>query len=185
MSNEYKDWEKDKIEEENQIVAKYPFLRVRDLNGKPDVDADFPMIGLEIPNGWYKLFFQMCDDLMPVLEETGLLNDFYFLQVKEKFNDLICYTATSNEKIDSIIEKYENMAQYVCSVCGRPADVETADYILSFCSDCYKNVCPNAKVTTLEFEPTFSKFVRELDEYVEYTISFEEEWNRYLKNFEA
>ena len=78
MSNEYKDWVQDKIEEEKQIVAKYPFLRARNIDGTVDMEAKFPMISLEIPNGWFKLFFQMCDDIKPLLEEEGVLNDFYF-----------------------------------------------------------------------------------------------------------
>ena len=170
-----------------KLIERYPFLMPRNVwTGEVDEDYDYSYIfPLEIPDGWYKLFFQMCDDLMPVLEETDLLNEFYFLQVKEKYNDLICYTAISNEKIDHIIEKYENMAHYVCSVCGRPAEVETAGYVISFCNDCWKDFHRHEKIDWLKFEPTFSKFVYELDEYVEYTISFEEEWNRYLKNFEA
>ena len=62
MSNEYKDWERDKIEEEKEIVEKYPFLRARNIDGTIDTSSHFPMMGLEIPNGWYQLFFQMCDE---------------------------------------------------------------------------------------------------------------------------
>ena len=92
MSNEYKDWKADRIEEEKQIVEKYPFLRARDIDGTIDTEAEFPMMDLEIPNGWYDLFYQMCDDIKPLVSD-----DFYFLQVKEKYNRLVCYSNGSPE----------------------------------------------------------------------------------------
>ena len=103
MSNEMKDWERERIEEEKQIVAEYPFLRLRDIDGSIDTESKFPMMGLEIPDGWYKLFFQMCSDIKPILEKEGVLDDFYFLQVKEKFNTLRCYHSGVPKEVDDII----------------------------------------------------------------------------------
>ena len=136
MSNEYKDWERDLIEEQNQIVEKYPFLRARTFSGKIDYEDKFPMMGLEIPNGWFKLFYQMCDDIKPILEEKGLIDEFYFVQVKEKFNQLRCYAHQDIPEIENILTKYEFMARSVCAICGAPAEYETHNYIASFCKDC-------------------------------------------------
>ena len=47
MSNEYKDWEQDRIEDEKAWVQKYPFLHVRNTDGTIDYEDKFPMIGLE------------------------------------------------------------------------------------------------------------------------------------------
>jgi hypothetical protein len=182
MSNEYKDWERDRIEEERQAVSEYPFLRIRDIDGTPDIEAKFPMIGLEIPNGWYKLFFQMCEDIKPLLEEEGLLDDFYFIQVKEKYNYLRCYSnGKASKKVEDIIAKYEQMAPYICTLCGKPATRETTGYIASFCDDCFKANFKHEKAEWLIFKPffavtTFGENGRSIQE-----ISFEEEWNKYLK----
>ena len=104
MSNEYKDWATERLAEETAIVAKYPFLRIRDIDGTADTNVEFPMIHPEIPNGWYKLFFQMCDDIKAVLEKEGTVEEFYFLQVKEKYNQLRCYSNGSSE-VEEIIQK--------------------------------------------------------------------------------
>ena len=71
MSNEMRVWEYDKIEDEKLIVKKYPFLHIRDIDGTIDTHSKFPMMSLEIPDGWYELFFQMCDDLKEVLIEEA------------------------------------------------------------------------------------------------------------------
>lgn len=185
MSNEYKDWECDKIEEEKQVVTEYPFLRVRDIDGTPDFGAKFPMMSLEIPDGWMALFFQMCDAIKPLLEEEGLLNDFYFIQVKEKYNYLRCYSnGRASHKIEEIIAKYEQMAPYVCTICGCPASYETKGYIASLCEDCWKhdmNRCPADK---LEFKPYFIVNTKtEGVRFDEKKISFASEWDRYIQTF--
>ena len=182
MSNEYKDWERDKIEEEKEIVAKYPFLRIRNTDGMPDMDAKFPLMSLEIPDGWYKLFFQMCDDIKPILKEEGILEDFYFIQVKEKYNMLRCYSCgKASYKVEDIIGKYEEMARYICTNCGRPATVETKDYIASFCDDCWKDNFRHEKIEWIKFQPyfvvnTFTAGTHCDEKY----ISFKDEWERYI-----
>ena len=176
MSNEYKEWYRERIAEEKELVAKYPFLHVRDINGCIDTKVDFPMIGLEIPNGWYNLFYQMCDDIKDLV-----LKDFYFLQVKEKYNLMRCYSINSTLEVDAIIAKYERMAPYVCTICGKPANFETSSYAASFCTDCWKDHARHEK--TSQIEPKTSFVVYYFNKGVssrEKTISFEDEWNRYL-----
>lgn len=187
MSNEYKDWERDKIEEEKQIVAEYPFLHLRDVDGTIDTKSKFPMMGLELPDGWYRLFFQMCGDIKPILEKEGLMDDFYFFQVKEKYNRLTCYYSNNTPlAVKEIIAKYEHMAHYVCSHCGKPATYETNDYVLSVCDDCWKDYIRHLSVKQIEFKPYFKiDSVTEGVHFDEKTISFESEWNRYIKSIEV
>lgn len=184
MSNEYKDWERDYIAEQNQIVEKYPFLRARGIDGEIDYEDKFPMMGLEIPNGWFKLFYQMCDDIKPIIEDQGLMANFYFLQVKEKYNQLRCYASIDVPEIDAILDKYEQMASQVCVQCGAPASKITSGYIASVCDDCWENNFKYDK-TVKELEPTTSytriRFGINVDTKEE--ISFEDEWNRYLDSY--
>ena len=186
MSNEMKDWILDKIEEEKQVIAEYPFLRIRDIDGSIDTKSKFPMMYLEIPNGWDKLFFQMCEDIKPLLEKEGVIDDFYFLQVKEKYNLLRCYSnGAASHKVEEIIAKYEQMAYYVCTQCGRPATCETKGYLASYCNDCWKDFKRHQEVEWIKFHPYF--IVNTFTEGVhcdEKKISFKDEWNRYLKGLE-
>ena len=176
MSNEYKDWERDRIEDEKQLIKIYPFLHARQVDGTLDTDSKFPMIALEIPQGWYRLFFQMCDELKVLLEKENLLYDFYFLQVKEKYNFLRCYCSNAPRSVSELIAKYEQMAPYICTVCGKPALWETTDYIASFCSDCKKD---DVKANLITFEPFF---IENGGKRCEKKISFKPEWTRYLIN---
>lgn len=177
MSNEYKDWKKDRIEEEEIILKKYPFLRARDKEGNFSTDSDFPLMTLEIPEGWLKLFFQMCDDIKVVLEKYNKLDKFYFLQVKEKFNIFRCfYGCAAPKEIDIIVDKYENMAPYVCTKCGAPAYAKTKDHIASYCMNCWKDSYRHANVEFIKFKDYYREYNFGMKE--EKTISFREEWNR-------
>ena len=176
MSNEYKEWERDKIEEEKKIVAKYPFLQIRDIDGSVDTKSKWPMIALEIPDGWYDLFFQMCDDIRDLVPE-----DFYFIQVKEKYNSLICFANNSTPEVNTILDKYAQMAYYVCIVCGAPADKLTTDYIASFCEGCWKDNVRHEKVEDIEFESTYTITHFNSGKRTTEEISFKDEWDRYLE----
>lgn len=182
MSNEYKDWELDEIAWERSVVEKYPFLKRRNIDGSLDTTSRFPMMCLEIPEGWYRLFFQMCDDIKPHLESAGLLDDFYFIQVKEKFNHLRCYTCTKVPiQVKEILAKYEYLSRFVCTICGAPATHETIDYIASVCECCLHNVLKDKAADVISFEPYLvinSKI--EGVHFDEKKISLKKEWKRYL-----
>lgn len=186
MSNEYKEWKNDEIEYQKRIVDKYPFLRARDIDGAIDTESKFPMMGLEIPKGWYRLFFQMCDDIKPLLEKESVIDDFYFIQCKEKYNQLVCYSnGIASQEIEDIILKYGHMAYYVCIKCGQPADCETQDYLASFCTDCWKDHVRHEKIEWIKFNPEFKISGYKNGKDYEKIISFEEEWSRYLNNFKS
>lgn len=186
MSNEYKDWKADRIEEEKQILEKYPFLRARTVKGNIDTTSEFPMMELEIPNGWMRLFYQMCDDIKPIIEDQGLMANFYFIQVKEKFNQLRCYASIDVPEIDEIIAKYEIMATNVCVRCGAPAEYETTGYIASICGDCRNGYFQAQKCNDLEIQTSYiSSFFKTGNTLVDEEISFKEEWERYLDSYYA
>ena len=174
MSNEYKDWAVDKIQEENKIIEKYPFLRIINEQSK------FPMINLEIPDGWIKLFYQMCDDLKAQLIKENLLDSFRIIQAKEKYNYLRVYTNIhcSNEVI-VILRKYENMSHFICSKCGKPACLETQGHFLSFCDACYKNnyVVEDLKILQIKYE-----FPNWYGSEGLIWLSFQDEYDRYIKS---
>lgn len=185
MSTEYKDWYNDFSERQKKIYnicMEYPFLIPRDIEGNRYEEFDYEYIGLEIPVGWRKLFFQMCADIKPILEKEDAMDDFYFLQVKEKYNELVCYSngATSLE-VEEILQKYKYLSRYVCTKCGRPADYETRGYLASYCMDCWKDRVRHETCGILKFEPTY-EVVGFIDgKGYSRTVNVEDEWNRYIK----
>lgn len=172
---------KEKIKE---IVERYPYLLPRNVwTDKVPEDYDYTYIkGLEIPIGWQRLFFQMCEDIRQPLIDADCLDKFRFIQIKEKYNEMRCYHFDAPEEVFNIIRKYEQMAYYVCTKCGKPATYETQGYFASYCDDCWKDFVRHQKVEPIEFKPYFKISGRKNGEDYEKIVSFEDEWNRYLKS---
>jgi hypothetical protein len=171
---------------EEIVVAKYPFLRRRAFDGSIDTESECPMMSLEIPYGWYPLFYQMCNDIKAALEKECVkaLEDFYFFQVKEKYNQLRCYHTGSSE-IEDIVSKYSYISRYVCTQCGKPAAFETSDYLASFCDDCWKDLARHEAGEWLKFSDTFTVSGYRKGKHYKNEISVKNEWRRYTKNWEA
>lgn len=172
-------------EEIKKLVERFPFLLPRNVwTGEVSKDYDYTYIrGIgEIPKGWNKLFLQMCEDIRQPLIDANYLDEFMFSQIKDKYNRMECYHFGAPEKVYDIINKYSIMAGYVCTRCGKPATCETQGWIESFCDDCWKDFVRHERVEWLEFKPYYKVTGFQNGEHYEKTISFEDEWNRYLDN---
>ena len=160
MSNEYKDWLRNRDEEAKEWVAKYPFLRFKDNSCCPweNTEEVENCWMFELPVGWEIGFgAQMCDELIATLGKFA--DDFTILQLKEKYGSIRLYWHWADKEytnedaeemkviynaVRDIINKYENISYHTCSVCGEPADVHNINgWILPYCIDCY-----NKKFTT-------------------------------------
>lgn len=186
MSTEYKDWYNDFSDHQKEIYnicMKYPFLIPRDIDGSRDEDFEYEYLCLEIPVGWRKLFLQMCSDIKPLLEKEGVMDDFYFLQAKEKYNQLTCYSnGVASLEVEQILQKYKYLSRFVCVECGKPAKYETSiGYIASYCEDCWKDVARHFGVNELQFINTYDVVGFKDGKSYSRTVDVEEEWNRYLK----
>ena len=186
VSNEYKDWYADLSEKQKKIYnicMEYPFLIPRDIEGNRDEEFEYGYLDIGIPAGWHRLFFQMCSDIKPILEREGVLDDFYFLQCKEKYNELVCYSnGAASSEVEEILQKYEVMASYICTQCGKPATYVTRGYVASYCDECWKDFVRHQAGDWINFQPYFKVQTLSKDKSWEVkTISFEEEWNRYVK----
>ena len=171
-------------EEIKKIVERYPYLLPRNVftDEVPD-DYDYTYIrGIgEIPHGWRKLFLQMCEDIRQPLIDADYLDKFRFSQIKEKHNRLECYNFGAPAEVQDIIDKYAVMASYVCTRCGKPATCETQGYFASFCDDCWKDIARHKHIEWIEFKPYYKVTGFANGARYEKTISFEDEWNRYVK----
>lgn len=167
-----------------ELVERYPYLLPRNLwTDEVPEDYDYTYIkGVgEIPNGWEKLFLQMCEDIRQPLIDAGILNSFRFLQIKEKYNRMECYNNGAPKEVHEIIDKYSVMASYVCTRCGKPATCDTQGYVESFCDDCWKDFVRHEHIEWIKFKPYYEVIVYKNGEQYEKVISFEDEWNRYLE----
>ena len=127
---------------------------------------------LEIPKGWDNLLEQMCNELKELNE------DFNFLQIKEKFGELVCYHDSKSEKVREIIQKYRYLSNFVCSECGKPATIQTTNYILPYCNECGKHYLEQGKVKTLHFNPEY-KFISFKNGQHLQLINISKEWEKY------
>ncbi len=187
MSNEYKDWYNDLSDKQKaiyEVVARYPFLLPRDFKGNVNEEFDYEYLCLELPKGWRNLFFQMCEDIKPLLEREGILDDFYFLQVKEKYNEMLCYTnGKESLAVQEVLQKYRYLSTFICTHCGKPARYEATGYLESFCESCWEKY-PNKKKNSLLFIDTYNVVSFNDGKTQERTVSVKDEWERYISNLE-
>lgn len=167
-----------------QLVERYPYLLPRNVwtDEVPD-DYDYSYVRgeYELPKGWHKLFLQMCEDIRQPLIDADYLDKFRFSQIKEKYNRLECYNFGATAEVQDIIDKYAVMSSYVCIRCGKPATCETQGYFASFCDDCWKDIARHKHIEWIEFKPYYKVTGFANGARYEKTISFEDEWNRYVK----
>lgn len=178
-------------EEIKKLVERYPYLKPRNVwTGKVPEDYDYPYIrGIgEIPEGWNKLFLQMCEDIRQPLIDANRLEKFMFWEIKEKYNRLDCYCIDAPEEVREIINKYSVLASFVCTRCGKPAAYQTQGYIASYCQDCWnyfqeywKNSPGHDKFDCVEFTPTIQVSRYDGGVRKKEVISLKKEWDKYLK----
>lgn len=89
----------------------------------------------DIPTGWWIAFGeQMSDELKAALGKY--VNDFRFLQIKEKYGTLRLYGAAAPKEANDVINKYEELSSKTCFFCGDSAKWYSNGYILPYCDKC-------------------------------------------------
>lgn len=139
-------------------------------------EYSFVNCGLETPKGWDKMVEQMLDEIAPIVKNYP---EFEFIQIKEKYNRLVCYPNMSIPEVEEILRKYAEMASFVCANCGVPATKEMQNYVLSYCDDCWKDLKRHDNWVPLEFNTEF-----EMITYPDKVIrkySFKKEWEKLYK----
>ena len=127
MSNEYKDWYNDNLTALNAKMYELDLL----------------------PNGWVDTFVpKMKEELAKALGDY--VYDFVVFQIKEKYGTMRVYwswgdrkytsselvdLAEISETIETIINKYENISENTCAVCGKPATKMTTGWVWPVCDD--------------------------------------------------
>lgn len=126
-----------------ELCQEYPFLIPRNAFTDAIVaDYDYSFTYLdECPEGWKELFLNMCAHIKPMLEESGQLNNFRFVQIKEKYGRLVVYHAGASADVDDVISFYADVSRTICIGCGDPATKITAGWIMPVCDSCADELC--------------------------------------------
>lgn len=124
------------IEENKTLLTKYPFLIYKNnYNHFVAVDTyKYTMLD-DCPEGWKKLFLDMCEEIRIHLEKNSVEN-FQFIQVKEKYGALRVYCTYCPQELHNIIDKYEDLSEYVCVNCGAVATKQSTGWICPYCDEC-------------------------------------------------
>jgi hypothetical protein len=170
-------------EEIKALVEHYPFLLPINVHTDEVVtNYDYTYFnGMELPDGWLPLFFQMCEDIKQPLINAGCLYTFRFTQIKEKYNEMRCYCNRAPASVYKIIKKYEQMSYYICTRCGKPADWELQGYYMSVCTDCWKDLFRHEQVLPIKFKDYYILTSISNSKKASRKISFKNEWKRYIE----
>lgn len=167
------------------LIEEYPYLqprRMADGQISPDYDYQFIVGEYDLPEGWLDLFLQMCEDIKAPLEKAGLLNEFRFLQVKEKYGGLRAYNTAGNDEVYDIIDKYEFLSQQICTTCGKPAVAMTRGWIYPFCEEHIKKYTErDENIDPIEVQTSYIRKRYHNSETTETVIDCSDEWDRYLE----
>ena len=121
---------------EDQFFERFPKLFP---NGK-DVDPKISLMyyGFGCRDGWFKLIWELCEDIEEIIEDEGP-EDFFVVQVKQKFGGLRFYTSEPNNKIYELITIAENDSVSICEDCGEFGTLRRGQGLLrTACDSCYE-----------------------------------------------
>ena len=90
----------------------------------------------EVGKGWIPLVKKMAVEIKDCLKDCseeyrlGVIDEFRFTQIKEKFGTLRVYFYPYLEVLDDIIDKYEEESGKTCEICGKPGTLKSDGYWL-------------------------------------------------------
>ena len=166
------------------LIEAYPYLQPRNVftdKIPEDYDYEYILGEHDLPEGWFELFLQMCEDLREPLAKADYLDKFRFSQIKEKFGSMRAYTFGATREVQNIIAKYEFLSTQVCCVCGKSATVRTYDWTCPYCFEHVKYSNENLDdCAVIDPKTSYTRLVYSAGVTTETTIDCTDEWNRYL-----
>ena len=113
--------------EKTKLIQKYPM-----------VFKDLDRLDFSCEDGWIPLLDELCNSLMVILEAlTKKIGDeFYVIQIKEKFGTLRFYTSISHEVLDCCISQAEKKSEYTCEFCGAAGLLRNHGWLKTRCNQC-------------------------------------------------
>lgn len=165
---------------------RYPFLQPTNVwTGKRYWDwNEFN----HLPEGWRKAFGkQLRNDLRKALIKDGILHDFHFTQIKEKWGELCLYNSGTGPESDYVINHYQELSKCYCINCGKPARYCTRGWVEYLCEDCFDE-CSNTEMENYKEYKLSHRLNKEditywirrdkdgVETQLDYGVDFEELW---------
>lgn len=96
--------------------------------------------GISCGDGWYKVIYDLCKELEPLIEALPEEERFYCaaVQVKEKFGGLRFYLDAETDEMSKVISKAERKSYETCEDCGAPGEQREGGWIVTLCDSCNK-----------------------------------------------
>ena len=135
---------KKKIKKENKkLIQRYPFLMPKNVwTGKDVENFDYTWNEFEsgMPKGWWKRFGKvLCEDLREVLLKYDYLNEYFPVQVKEKYGGLRIYDNGTPKEWDQHLRAWELISEHTCAICGAfPVPMRHDGWIIPECDRCFR-----------------------------------------------
>lgn len=119
-----------------KLIKKYPFIEIdKDCTNDKLTWLDY------LDPGWnIALGDSLCSDLKKALIEDNCLDNFKFIEIKEKFGQLNLFCDGYKSNARKILDKYSELSKYICAHCGKPARYITMGWIYPLCEDCIKEL---------------------------------------------
>lgn len=157
------------------LCDKYPFLiwygdpLYRGYSEDHDIDYTYTWED-ELPPGWRKAFCpKMWDELKAILEKANYVNEFRFVQIKEKWGTLrLYYNSVPHQISDEIVaweQKYDRMSEETCIDCGAPATRMTLGWINFVCDKCSERRHEEFHIRLDDEESWVSIPIKDLNQY--------------------
>jgi hypothetical protein len=153
-------YDKAKRIKNKKILKKYPFLAPVDWYGHKmshkQHKYNFTILD-DIPRGWEKLLLQFSEDIKPILIKGNYLNEYYFVQLKEKYGSIRISDngapSSIRKEISRLIHDYEIISENVCIDCGNPyAKMCNVSWISPYCEKCFKKYYHNIDYSSVTKE---------------------------------
>ena len=129
-----------------KLIARYPWIRPVDWNWNRIKTYSFTMYD-DVPEGWKRAFGRiMLEDYREVLIRNGFLNEFQWVQVKEKYGTLRLYSGNAPKELYELEHKYDYISGHICINCGRiNAPTLTDGWVEPLCKECYDKRIENQR----------------------------------------
>ena len=151
----------------NELAIRFPFLVVREWNGKLAKDDDGSyLIEINGMNGWRDILLCWAEKVKPIFDnlDKEAQKNFYIMECKEKWGGLrIDVSCIPTPKIDEYISMAEHLSEWICLKCGKITKSSNSKHIIiyhegrnaevPFCKNC-------AKKDATEIWRTFPKYHR-------------------------
>lgn len=129
---------KTKMLRNKKLVKRYPWIAIVDWHRNNVKDYSYTMYD-DVPNGWKRAFGKiMLEEYREVLIRNHYLNDFQWIEVKEKYGTLRLYSNDAPGEVLRLESKYDYISGFFCLSCGRiNSPVLTDGWVEPLCEDCY------------------------------------------------